>query len=209
MEFVHIPVLLHEVLDGLAIRPDGIYVDGTVGGAGHSTEIAKRLTDGGRLIGFDRDPDAVAVATERLAPYPATVVHHNYDEMQTVLTEMGVVPVDGVLLDLGVSSHQLDEDSRGFSYHHDAPLDMRMSQTGMTAEELVNTVSNRSFPGSCIPMGKSPSPEHRPEYCADERGKADSHHAGTGRNHQKQRTAKGAPDEKSCKKSFQAIRICG
>lgn len=123
MEFVHIPVLLHEVLDGLAIRPDGIYVDGTVGGAGHSTEIAKRLTDGGRLIGFDRDPDAVAVATERLAPYPATVVHHNYDEMQTVLTEMGVVPVDGVLLDLGVSSHQLDEDSRGFSYHHDAPLD--------------------------------------------------------------------------------------
>lgn len=145
MEFVHIPVLLHEVLDGLAIRPDGIYVDGTVGGAGHSTEIAKRLTDGGRLIGFDRDPDAVAVATERLAPYPATVVHHNYDEMQTVLTEMGVVPVDGVLLDLGVSSHQLDEDSRGFSYHHDAPLDMRMSQTGMTAEELVNTVSEQEL----------------------------------------------------------------
>lgn len=114
MEFVHIPVLLHEVLDGLAIRPDGIYVDGTVGGAGHSTEIAKRLTDGGRLIGFDRDPDAVAVATERLAPYPATVVHHNYDEMQTVLTEMGVVPVDGVLLDLGVSSHQLTRIPVGF-----------------------------------------------------------------------------------------------
>lgn len=140
MEFQHVPVLLQEVLDGLAIRPDGIYVDGTVGGAGHSREIAKRLTAGGQLIGFDRDPDAVAAATERLAGYPATVVHHNYDEMQTVLTEMGLVPVDGVLLDLGVSSHQLDEESRGFSYHADAPLDMRMSQTGMTAEELVNTI---------------------------------------------------------------------
>ena len=112
-----------------------------MGGAGHAVEIAKRLTAGGRLIGFDRDPDAVAVATERLAPYPATVVHHNYDEMQTVLTEMGAVPVDGVLLDLGVSSHQLDEESRGFSYHGDAPLDMRMSQAGMTAEELVNTAT--------------------------------------------------------------------
>ena len=141
MEFQHVPVLLQEVLDGLAIRPDGIYVDGTVGGAGHSREIAKRLTAGGQLIGFDRDPDAVAAATERLAGYPATVVHHNYDEMQTVLTEMGLAPVDGVLLDLGVSSHQLDEESHGFSYHTDAPLDMRMSQTGMTAEELVNTIS--------------------------------------------------------------------
>lgn len=141
MEFVHIPVLLQEVLDGLAIRPNGTYVDGTVGGAGHAVEIAKRLTAGGRLIGFDCDPDAVAVATERLAPHPATVVHHNYDEMQTVLTEMGAVPVDGVLLDLGVSSHQLDEESRGFSYHGDAPLDMRMSQAGMTAEELVNTAT--------------------------------------------------------------------
>ena len=145
MDFVHIPVLLHEVLEGLAIRPDGIYVDGTVGGAGHSTEIAKRLTAGGKLIGFDRDPDAVEVATQRLAPYPATVVHHNYDEMAEVLTEMGDVPVDGVLLDLGVSSHQLDEESRGFSYHHDAPLDMRMSQTGMTAEDLVNTASEEEL----------------------------------------------------------------
>ena len=155
MDFVHIPVLLHEVLEGLAIRPDGIYVDGTVGGAGHSTEIAKRLTAGGKLIGFDRDPDAVEVATQRLAPYPATVVHHNYDEMAEVLTEMGEVPVDGVLLDLGVSSHQLDEESRGFSYHHDAPLDMRMSQTGMTAEDLVNTASRRNFPVFSIPTGRN------------------------------------------------------
>ncbi len=145
MEFVHIPVLLHEVLEGLNIQPDGIYVDGTVGGAGHSTEIAKRLTDGGRLIGFDRDPDAIAVAAARLANYPAKVVHHNYDEMRDVLSAMQIDSVDGVLLDLGVSSHQLDERARGFSYHEDAPLDMRMSQSGMTAEELVNTASEQEL----------------------------------------------------------------
>lgn len=145
MEFVHIPVLLHEVLDGLQIKPDGVYVDGTVGGAGHSTEIAKQLTAGGRLIGFDRDPDAVAVASERLKAYPAVVVHRNYDEMREVLPAMGVDAVDGVLLDLGVSSYQLDEGSRGFSYHEDAPLDMRMSQSGMTAEELVNNASEQEL----------------------------------------------------------------
>lgn len=139
MEFVHIPVLLEEVLEGLAIQPNGIYVDGTVGGAGHARAIAGRLTQGGRLIGLDRDPDAVRTASERLAPYPATVVHRNYDEMAQVLDELGISEVDGVLLDLGVSSYQLDEAARGFSYHNDAPLDMRMSQTGMTAEELVNT----------------------------------------------------------------------
>ncbi len=140
MEFVHIPVLLEEVLEGLAIQPNGIYVDGTVGGAGHARAIAGQLTQGGRLIGLDRDPDAVRTASERLAPYPATVVHRNYDEMAQVLDELGISEVDGVLLDLGVSSYQLDEAARGFSYHNDAPLDMRMSQTGMTAEELVNTV---------------------------------------------------------------------
>lgn len=140
MEFVHIPVLLEEVLEGLAIQPNGIYVDGTVGGAGHARAIAGQLTQGGWLIGLDRDPDAVRTASERLAPYPATVVHRNYDEMAQVLDELGISEVDGVLLDLGVSSYQLDEAARGFSYHNDAPLDMRMSQTGMTAEELVNTV---------------------------------------------------------------------
>lgn len=145
MEFVHIPVLLQEVLDGLQIQPDGIYADGTVGGAGHSIEIAKQLTGGGRLIGFDRDPDAVRAATQRLKGYPATVVHSNYDEMQSVLAKMGIFAVDGVLLDLGVSSYQLDEGSRGFSYHEDAPLDMRMSRMGMTAEELVNTASEQEL----------------------------------------------------------------
>jgi 16S rRNA (cytosine1402-N4)-methyltransferase len=139
MEFEHIPVLLTEVLDGLNIRPDGIYVDGTVGGAGHSSRIAERLTQGGMLIGLDRDPDAVAVASQRLSELPAKVVHCNYSEMRSALDSLGIGSVDGVLLDLGVSSHQLDEAERGFSYHQDAPLDMRMSQQGLSARDIVNT----------------------------------------------------------------------
>ncbi len=145
MEFVHIPVLLQEVLDGLDIKPDGIYIDGTVGGAGHSKEIAKRLSEKGLLIGLDRDPDAVAVATERLKGMPAKVFHCNYDEMGNILSKLGINAVDGILMDLGVSSHQLDTGSRGFSYHVDAPLDMRMSQTGFSAEELVNTWSEEEI----------------------------------------------------------------
>ena len=124
MEFQHVPVLLEEVLEGLDIRPDGIYVDGTVGGAGHSRQIASRLTGGGMLIGLDRDPYAVETASERLADLPARVVHCNYSELREALDSLGIGSVDGVLLDLGVSSHQLDEAERGFSYHQDAPLDM-------------------------------------------------------------------------------------
>lgn len=145
MDFVHIPVLLQETIEGLAIRPDGIYVDGTVGGAGHSYEIASRLTQGGRLIGLDRDPDAVQAATERLQGLPATVVHCNYSEMRSALDELGIASVDGILMDLGVSSHQLDESERGFSYHADAPLDMRMSQTGVSAQDIVGTWSEREL----------------------------------------------------------------
>lgn len=141
MEFQHISVLLQECMEGLHIRPDGVYVDGTAGGAGHSSEIAKRLTTG-KLFALDQDPDAVAAATERLRVYPcAKVIQTNFRAMETVLHEEGIDGVDGVLLDLGVSSHQLDEGSRGFSYHADAPLDMRMSQSGASAKDLVNTCS--------------------------------------------------------------------
>ncbi len=141
MEFVHVPVLLQETLESLAVRPDGIYVDGTVGGAGHSYEIASRLTQGGQLIGLDRDPDAVKAATDRLQGLPAKVVHCNYSQMRRALDDLGITAVDGILMDLGVSSHQLDEADRGFSYHADAPLDMRMSQTGVSAQDVVNTWS--------------------------------------------------------------------
>ena len=139
MEFVHKSVLLNETIESLNIKPDGIYVDGTAGGAGHSKEIAKRL-NGGRLIALDRDPDAVAVATERLKNLPATVVHSNYADMKAALNSLGVEKVDGVLLDLGVSSWQLDNGDRGFSYHADASLDMRMSKSGPSAADLLNTL---------------------------------------------------------------------
>ena len=138
--FSHISVLLSEVIDGLDIKPEGIYIDGTCGGAGHSVEIAKQLASG-RLLGIDRDPDAVSAASERLAPYNAKVVHGNYSDIMAIAEAEGISAANGILLDLGVSSHQLDTIERGFSYHGDAPLDMRMSRSGQTAADLVNGLS--------------------------------------------------------------------
>ena len=141
MEFSHYSVMLEECISGLAIRPDGIYVDGTAGGAGHSCQIAKRLTEG-KLFALDKDPDAVSIAEQRLAPYAqATVIQADFGDLCCTLKERGITGVDGILLDLGVSSYQLDTAERGFSYHQDAPLDMRMSKTGPSARDLVNTYS--------------------------------------------------------------------
>ena len=140
-EFHHVSVLLDECIEGLDIKPDGIYVDGTLGGAGHSSQIVKRLTTG-RLIGIDRDPVALKAAGERLAPYGdrVTLVHSNFCEIASVLEELGIEGVDGILLDLGVSSPQLDDGARGFSYMADAPLDMRMNnQDSLSADTVVNT----------------------------------------------------------------------
>lgn len=140
-EFHHVPVLLDECLEGLNIRPDGIYVDGTLGGAGHSSEIVKRLTSG-MLIGIDRDAEALQAASERLKPYQDRVklVHSNFCRIGEILSELGIAQVDGILLDLGVSSHQLDDGARGFSYRIDAPLDMRMdSSESLRADTVVNT----------------------------------------------------------------------
>lgn len=142
MEFQHKSVLLQECIDALDIRPDGIYLDGTLGGAGHSSQIARRLTEGGRLIGVDRDRTALAAAKERLAPYAdrVTLVHSNFAEIDAILDSLGIPAVDGMLFDLGVSSPQLDDASRGFSYMADAPLDMRMDKDDvLTAGEVVNT----------------------------------------------------------------------
>lgn len=140
MEFIHKSVLLSETIAALNIKSDGIYVDGTAGGAGHSSEIAKRLTSG-FLYALDRDPDAVKTASERLKDYPAKVIESNFCDMASVLADEGVSGVDGVLLDLGVSSFQLDSAERGFSYRADAPLDMRMSKSGLSAADIVNTYS--------------------------------------------------------------------
>lgn len=145
MEFSHVSVLLSESIDGLAVRPDGVYVDGTAGGAGHSLKIAEKLTDGGKLIALDRDPDAVEIASKRLACCNARVIKSNYSEMRQVLKSLGIDKVDGVLLDLGVSSHQLDTPKRGFSYNYDAPLDMRMSQDGISAYDIVNNYTKEQL----------------------------------------------------------------
>ena len=140
----HRPVLLEQTLEALQIRPDGVYLDGTAGGGGHSYAIASRLR-GGRLIALDQDPDAIRAAGERLAGLPATVVQSNFTHMDGVLQQLGIAAVDGILLDIGVSSHQLDAPERGFSYHYDAPLDMRMSQSGTTAADLVATLSEQQL----------------------------------------------------------------
>lgn len=140
----HVSVMLNEAVEDLNVKANGVYLDGTAGGGGHSFAIASKLTDGGQLFAMDQDPDAIREAGERLKGLPVTMVHSNFTELGKVLAEHGV-KADGILLDLGVSSHELDEASRGFSYHQDAPLDMRMSQEGRTAADLVNTLSEREL----------------------------------------------------------------
>ena len=144
MEFKHKSVLLDETIENLNIKPDGIYVDGTLGGAGHSYQVAKRLSDKGRLIGIDQDADAIKAASERLEEFKdrVTIVRNNYCNMDVVLKELGISKVDGIILDLGVSSYQLDTKDRGFSYNVDTELDMRMdTRQETTAKDIVNGYS--------------------------------------------------------------------
>lgn len=144
MTFEHKSVLLEETVDSLAIKPDGIYVDGTLGGGGHAYEVCSRLSEKGRLIGIDQDADAIKAASERLEVYrnKVTIVRSNYENIAAVLSDLGIQKVDGIYLDLGVSSYQLDTVERGFTYREDAPLDMRMDQRNtQTAADIVNTYS--------------------------------------------------------------------
>ena len=163
--FEHIPVLLNECLDGLAIDPAGIYLDGTAGGAGHSRQIALRLdgTKGGRLISLDQDPDAVQTARARLAGLPATVVQINFRYAGQALEQLGIEKINGALLDLGVSSHQLDDAARGFSYRADAPLDMRMTRRARAAADL----AEHREPGRA---GPHPARLRRGALCLADRG---------------------------------------
>lgn len=144
MEFSHKSVLLKETIDGLNINPDGIYADCTTGGGGHSFELAKRLKNG-RLICFDQDKEAIAAAKERLKNFSPVFVNRNYSEMKESLSELGITSVNGIMMDLGVSSYQLDNRERGFSYHDDAPLDMRMSGEGESARDVVNEYEPREL----------------------------------------------------------------
>jgi 16S rRNA (cytosine1402-N4)-methyltransferase len=209
MEFSHIPVLLDECMDGLNIRPDGIYVDGTAGGAGHSSAIASRLGSSGRLIALDRDPDAVATATERLSVYPnAQVIHSNYSRIREVLDDLGIDKVDGILMDLGVSSYQLDEESRGFSYHADAPLDMRMSKEGASAADIVNTFSEQELARILFEYGEEKFSRRIASNIVAQRASAPIETtlqlADIVRMSVPQKARR---DKNPCKKTFQAIRI--
>lgn len=208
VEFSHYSVMLDECIEALNINPNGIYVDGTAGGAGHSEAIAKRLQQG-RLFALDQDPDAIQAATKRLAPYPqAQVVQTNFSAMDIVLQNLSIAGVDGVLLDLGVSSHQLDCRERGFSYHGDAPLDMRMSQQGFSAADLVNTYSVEQLTAILRNYG-----EERFAYkiaCGIVRAREQAPLQTTAELAEiiKQSVPAAARREKNpCKRSFQAIRI--
>ena len=168
MEFTHKPVLLAECIEALHIRPEGIYVDGTLGRAGHSREIAQRLTTG-RLVCIDRDQAAIDAAQERLAPWMdrVTLVHSNFDRVSEILAELDIPGVDGMLFDLGVSSPQLDDASRGFSYMHDAPLDMRMDATApLTAYDVVNTWSYEELRRILFEYGEE---RYAPRHCEKNR----------------------------------------
>ncbi|MGN0526614.1 MAG: 16S rRNA (cytosine(1402)-N(4))-methyltransferase RsmH [Acutalibacteraceae bacterium] len=146
MEFNHISVLLEESVEALNIKPDGVYVDCTAGGGGHSAAVLERLGENGKMYLFDRDPDAIETVTERFKDDKrVTVIHSNFSEIKSVLTDLGVDGADGIIADLGVSSHQLDTAERGFSFHQDAPLDMRMSKTGRSAEDIVNNYSQKEL----------------------------------------------------------------
>lgn len=207
MEFAHIPVLLEQCLDGLDIKPDGIYFDGTCGGAGHSREIAKRLTTG-KLIGIDRDPDAVAVASERLSGLPAQVVRGNYSEIKQIADDLGICGADGILLDLGVSSYQLDNSERGFSYHNDAPLDMRMSKEGTSARDIVNEYSKEQLTKILYEYGEEKFAPRIAETIIKRRFEkpveTTTELADIVRD---SIPAKFRRDKNPCKKTFQAIRI--
>ncbi|MDY2959536.1 MAG: 16S rRNA (cytosine(1402)-N(4))-methyltransferase RsmH [Hornefia sp.] len=174
MDFKHVPVLLKECIEGLNIKPYGIYVDGTLGGAGHSSYICRNLSEEGTLIGIDRDMDALAAAEERLDKYGCNkhFVHSNYSEIKSVLKGLGYEKVDGVLLDIGVSSFQLDNPNRGFSYMQDAPLDMRMDiGEGITAFQVVNTYSRKELQNIISKYGEERWASRIAEFIVNEREK--------------------------------------
>lgn len=155
MDFKHVTVLLEESVDSLDIKPDGIYVDCTAGGGGHSAAVLNRLNDKGRMILIDQDPDAIKTLTKRFeGDERVTIVHRNFSQFENILDELGVDGVDGVVADLGVSSHQLDTGSRGFSFHSDAPLDMRMSQAGKSARDVVNEYTKSQLYNVIIRYGE-------------------------------------------------------
>ena len=210
MEFKHKSVLLNECIDHLRIRPDGIYVDGTLGGGGHSYEICRRLSGNGRLIGIDQDAAAIKAAAGRLEEFAdrVTLVRSNYCNMRAELAKLGITSVDGVILDLGVSSYQLDEAERGFSYHNDAPLDMRMSKEGLSARDIVNEYSQKELSDIIFRYGEEKFAGRIAANIVREREKAPIETTLQLAEIVKNSVPAAKRREKNpCKKTFQAIRI--
>ena len=212
MEFKHIPVMLNEVLDGLDIKPDGQYLDGTLGGAGHSSEIAARLSEKGHLYGTDQDQAAIEAASKRLEPFgqKVTIIRSNFVDALSGIKKYGTTGLDGILLDLGVSSYQLDDPDRGFSYRYDAPLDMRMDERAvLSAETIVNTYSQQELTRILKVYGEEQFAANIAKHIVARRSEKPIHTTGELNEivHEsipaKMRTKGGNPS----KRTFQAIRI--
>lgn len=207
MEFKHTTVLLKETVDGAYSDPKGVYADLTTGGGGHSLELAKRLS-GGRLICFDRDGEAIDAAGERLSSYPVTFVRRNFKELSEVLDELGIEALDGIVADLGVSSHQLDDAERGFSFHNDAPLDMRMSGEGLSARDVVNDYTIEELKRILYEFGEEKFAPRIAQGIADARAVSPIERTGELAEIIKNSVPAAYRREKNpCRKSFQAIRI--
>lgn len=209
MKFDHKPVLFRETIESLAIRPDGCYIDGTLGGGGHSEAILQRLS-AGTLLSIDQDPDAIQAAGERLKGYPnVRIVRGNFCRMDQLAREQGIEAVDGILLDIGVSSYQLDAPERGFSYHHDAPLDMRMSKEGPTAADLVNTLDRRELASVILRYGEDKNAGRIAEGICREREKEPILTTGRLAEIVKQSVPAAVRREQGhpARKTFQALRI--
>lgn len=207
MKFKHTTVLLKETVDGAYSDPKGVYADLTTGGGGHSLELAKRLS-GGRLICFDRDGEAIDAARERLSGYPVTFVQRNFRELSEALDELGIKELDGIVADLGVSSHQLDDAERGFSFHNDAPLDMRMSGEGLSARDVVNDYTFEELRRILYEFGEEKFAPKIAQGIVDARAVSPIERTGELAEIIKNSVPAAYRREKNpCRKSFQAIRI--
>lgn len=210
MDFYHVPVLLEKCMEALSIKPSGTYIDATMGGAGHSEQIVKRLTTG-KLIGFDQDKNAIAASRKRLAAYQNVIyVNRNFQYIKEVLGELAIDTVNGALMDLGVSSHQLDEAERGFSYMHDAPLDMRMDQSSsFSAYDVVNSYSREQLEQIIFQYGEERWAKRIAAFIEEERGLRPIETTGELVSIIKKAVPKGARRDgpHPAKRTFQAIRI--